>query len=43
MKSYSELRIGLASDHAGYALKEKIADYLRQRGADEEHGDGRRH
>ena len=34
MKSYSELRIGLASDHAGYALKEKIADYLHQRGAD---------
>ena len=32
MKTYSELSIGLASDHAGYALKEKIADYLRAQG-----------
>lgn len=30
---YSKLRIALASDHAGYALKQTIARYLLEKGA----------
>ena len=33
MKSVSELRIALASDHAGYNLKQVVINYLTQNGA----------
>jgi len=33
MKPYNELRIALASDHAGYHLKQAVIDYLNQQGA----------
>lgn len=33
MKQLSELRIALASDHAGYELKQTVASYLNQQGA----------
>lgn len=34
MKPINELRIVLASDHAGYNLKQTIINYLQQQGAD---------
>ena len=33
MKPYSELRIALASDHAGYNLKQSVISYLTDKGA----------
>ena len=33
MKALSELRIALASDHAGYALKQEVIAYLTAQGA----------
>ena len=33
MKSFSEMTIALASDHAGYALKEKVQLFLEDNGA----------
>ena len=33
MKALSELRIALASDHAGYALKQDVIAYLQAQGA----------
>ena len=33
MKPLSEFRIALASDHAGYNLKQKVAAYLKEQGA----------
>ena len=33
MKALSELRIALASDHAGYALKQDVIAYLTDQGA----------
>lgn len=33
MKSFSELKIALASDHAGYALKQKVQLFLEDNGA----------
>lgn len=33
MKQLSELRIALASDHAGYELKQTVIAYLTQKGA----------
>lgn len=33
MKAMNELRIALASDHAGYNLKMKVAEHLQQKGA----------
>lgn len=33
MKKISTLRIALASDHAGYALKKKVEKYLLEQGA----------
>ncbi|MBR1809500.1 MAG: ribose 5-phosphate isomerase B [Paludibacteraceae bacterium] len=34
MKLYSELRIALASDHAGYNLKQTVINFLHEKGAD---------
>ena len=33
MLPYSELSIALASDHAGYGLKQKVRQFLEERGA----------
>lgn len=33
MKPYTELRIALASDHAGYALKQTVIAFLKEQGA----------
>ena len=33
MKPYSEIRIALASDHAGYNLKQSVISYLTDKGA----------
>ena len=33
MKPYSELSIAIASDHAGYNLKQTVINYLQQKGA----------
>lgn len=33
MKTFPELRIALASDHAGYTLKQAVQNYLQQQGA----------
>jgi ribose 5-phosphate isomerase B len=33
MKSFSEMKIALASDHAGYALKQKVQLFLEDNGA----------
>ena len=32
MKPFNELRIALASDHAGYQLKQKVTDFLHRKG-----------
>ena len=34
MKSLSEMKIALASDHAGYNLKQDVMAYLREKGAE---------
>lgn len=34
MKALKELRIALASDHAGYQLKQQVEEYLIQQGAE---------
>ncbi len=34
MKAFNELRIALASDHAGYQLKQAVIAYLQAKGAD---------
>ena len=33
MKSFSEMTIALASDHAGFGLKQKVMEFLRDNGA----------
>ena len=34
MKALSEMKIALASDHAGYALKQDVMAFLREKGAE---------
>lgn len=34
MKAISEMRIALASDHAGYGLKQQVQSFLEQNGAE---------